>query len=144
MTVARIIMSEHPSVDSFNTFLDGHREAVKHGFLSNADFSVSVQTGPNSNLILTTYSDQSTANSNLTERQDWFASREHLISDTFYYEGEVKTILRGGGEELLTDRTKEIELTAKVDNLTNETNNLKVELKELKEMLSQVLAKLPC
>ena len=143
MTVARIIMSEHPSVDSFNTFLDGHREAVKNGFLSNADFSVSVQTGPHSNLILTTYSDQSTANSNLVERQVWFASREHLISDTFYYEGEVKTILRGGGEELLTDRTNEIELNAKVDKLTNETNNLKAEIKELKELLSQVLAKLP-
>ena len=143
MTVARIIMSEHPSMESFNTFLDGHREAVKNGFLSNADFSVSVQTGPKSNLILTTYSDQSTANSNLVERQVWFASREHLISDTFYYEGEVKTILRGGGEELLTDRTNEIELNAKVDNLTNETNNLKAEIKELKELLSQVLAKLP-
>ena len=143
MTVARIIMSEHPSMESFNTFLDGHREAVKNGFLSNADFSVSVQTGPKSNLILTTYSDQSTANSNLVERQVWFASREHLISDTFYYEGEVKTILRGGGEELLTDRTNEIELNAKVDNLTNETNNLKAEIKELKELLSEVLAKLP-
>ena len=143
MTVARIIMSEHPSADSFNTFLDGHREAVKRGFLSNADFSVSVQRGPNSSLILTTYSDQSTANSNLVERQVWFASREHLISDTFYYEGEVKTILRGGGEELLTDRANEIELNAKVDNLTNETNNLKAEIKELKELLSQVLAKLP-
>ena len=143
MTVARIIMSEHPSMESFNTFLDGHREAVKNGFLSNADFSVSVQTGPNSNLILTAYSDQNTANSNLVERQVWFASREHLISDTFYYEGEVKTILRGGGEELLTDRTNEIELNAKVDNLTNETNNLKAEIKELKELLSEVLAKLP-
>ena len=143
MTVARIIMSEHPSVDSFNTFLDGHREAVKHGFLSNADFSVSVQTGPNSNLILTTYSDQSTANSNLVERQDWFASREHLISDTFYYEGDVKTILRGGGKELLTNLTKENELSAKVDNLTNETSKLKGEVKELKAMLSLVLAKLP-
>ena len=143
MTVARIIMNEHPSVDSFNTFLDGHREAVKHGFLSNADFSVSVQTGPNSNLILTTYSDQSTANSNLVERQDWFASREHLISDTFYYEGDVKTILRGGGKELLTNLTKENELSAKVDNLTNETSKLKGEVKELKAMLSLVLAKLP-
>ena len=143
MTVARIIMNEHPSVDSFNTFLDGHREAVKHGFLSNADFSVSVQTGPNSNLILTTYSDQSTANSNLVERQDWFASREHLISDTFYYEGDVKTILRGGGKELLTNLTKENELSAKVANLTNETSKLKGEVKELKAMLSLVLAKLP-
>ena len=50
---------------------------------------------------------------------------------------------RGGGEELLTDRTNEIELNAKVDNLTNETNNLKAEIKELKELLSEVLAKLP-
>jgi hypothetical protein len=74
MTVARIIMSEHPSVDSFNTFLDDHREAVKQGFLSKADFCMSVQTGPNSNLILTTYPDQSSANSNLLERQEWFSS----------------------------------------------------------------------
>ena len=95
-------------VDSFNGFLDDHRGSVKQSVLSKADFSLSVQTGENSNLILTTYPDQGSAASNLLDRQEWFSSIGHLIAESFYYQGDVKTILRGGREDLLRDNKKKM------------------------------------
>ena len=34
-------------------------------------------------------------------RQEWFDKRKGKYIDTFYYEGEIKTMMRGGGKHLL-------------------------------------------
>ena len=79
----------------------------------------------------------------MVERQEWFFPREHLVLDTFYYEGDVKTLLKGGGDILLADITAQNGLNTRVDDLIAETTDLKTEVQALKEMLSQLLAQLP-
>jgi hypothetical protein len=70
--IARIIMSEHPDERDLEPFFRNHREAVRYGFLTNAEISVSIQTGPTSMFVITGYQNQESANFNLEARQKWF------------------------------------------------------------------------
>ena len=99
--IARIIMSEHPDEKDLKLFIADHKEAVKDGFLTNTQFSISVQTSPTSLLVISGYENQETADSNLAARQEWFDKRKGKYIDTFYYEGEIKTMMKGGGKHLL-------------------------------------------
>ena len=69
-------------------------------------------------------------------------SREHLILDTFYYDGDVKTLHKESGDVLLLDITAQNGLKTRVDDLIAETKDLKTEVQAFKEMLSQLLAQL--
>ena len=95
MAIARIIMNELVSIEATETFIKGHREQVKNGFLQIADFSVAVRTGETSLLIVTVYKDQETCDSNKDQRVLWFKEHDHLMKDDFFYEGEVETLLNG-------------------------------------------------
>ena len=53
--IARIIMSEHPDEKDLRLFASDHKDAVKDGFLSNTQFSISVQTSPTSLLVISGY-----------------------------------------------------------------------------------------
>ena len=137
MKIARIILSEHPKDEDLNKFLDGHREAVANGFLSIANFSVAVQTGPTSQLTFTVYESEEAALSNLEARAVWFEERKHLVSDTFYHEGNIRTILQGGGgvfpsEPIISETFSE---NRKIDHLSKEISELKSEIAELKLMI---------
>lgn len=70
-------------------------------------------------------------------------SREHLILDTFYYDGDVKTLHKESGDALLLVITAQNGLKTRVDDLIAETKDLKTEVQAFKEMLSQLLAQLP-
>ena len=104
--IARIIMSEHPNEKDLEHFSSDHKDAVKDGFLANTQFSISVQTSPTSLLVISGYEDQKSADSNLEARQKWFDERKGKYLDTFYYEGEIKTQMKGGGKQLLSDQTE--------------------------------------
>ena len=104
--IARIIMSEHPNEKDLEHFSSDHKDAVKDGFLANTQFSISVQTSPTSLLVISGYEDQKSADSNLEARQKWFDERKGKYSDTFYYEGEIKTQMKGGGKQLLSLQTE--------------------------------------
>ena len=102
---------------------------------------MSVQTSPTSLLVISGYENQESADSNLVARQEWFDRRKGKYIDTFYYEGEIKTMLRGGGKHLLDG---EVELSSNVrgsqkDFITDEVRDLRKEVNELKEMIKLLI-----
>ena len=61
--------------------------------------------------------------------------------DTFYYEGEMKTMMRGGGKHLLDGN---IELSSNLrgsqkDLITDGVRDLRKEVSELKEMIKLLI-----
>ena len=139
--IARIIMSEHPDEKDLKLFASDHKDAVKDWFLANTQFSISVQTSPTSLLVISGYKNQESADSNLVARQEWFDKRKGKYIDTFYYEGEIKTMMRGGGKHLLDGS---IELTSNLrdsqkDLITDEVRDLRKEVSELKEMIKLLI-----
>jgi len=135
--IARIIMSEHPNERDLKHFTFDHKEAVKDGFLANTQFSISVQTSPTSLLVISGYENQSSANSNLSARQQWFDERKGKYIDTFYYEGEIKTMMRGGGNHMLSGKVQDNSNSNKsqTDVIRDEMRDLRKEVRELKEMI---------
>ena len=139
--IARIIMSEHPDEKDLKLFASDHKDAVKVGFLANTQFSVSVQTSPTSLLVISGYENQDSADSNLEARQKWFDERKGKYLDTFYYEGEIKTMMKGGGQQLLDIKTK-AKLDPEVvqtDTTTKEVRDLRKEVSELKSLIGQLI-----
>ena len=139
--IARIIMSEHPNEKDLEHFSSDHKKAVKDGFLANTQFSISVQTSPTSLLVISGYEDQKSADSNLEARQKWFDERKGKYLDTFYYEGEIKTQMKGGGKQLLSDQT-EVNADTEVvpTNLINkEIVDLRKEVDELKVLIQKLI-----
>ena len=139
--IARIIMSEHPDEKDLKLFTSDHKDAVKDGFLANTQFSISVQTSPTSLLVISGYENQESADSNLVARQNWFDERKGKYIDTFYYEGEIKTMMKGGGNHLLDGK---VELSSKLgvsqkDVITDEGRDLRKEVSELKEMIKLLI-----
>ena len=139
--IARIIMSEHPDEKDLKLFTSDHKVAVKDGFLANTQFSISVQTSPTSLLVISGYENQESADSNLVARQNWFDERKGKYIDTFYYEGEIKTMMKGGGNHLLDGK---VELSSNLgdsqkDVITDEVRELRKEVSELKEMIKLLI-----
>ena len=141
--IARIIMSEHPDEQNLQLFTSDHAKAVRNGFLSNTEFSISVQTSPTSLLVISGYKDQRSADSNLEARQKWFDDRKGKYIDTFYYEGDIKTSVRGGGQPLIEGLNTEILKGTSSDNniLKDELRALKAEISEVKEMVKLLTSK---
>ena len=139
--IARIIMSEHPDEKDLKLFISDHKDAVKGGFLANTQFSVSVQTSPTSLLVISGYENQESADSNLLARQEWFDERKGKYIDTFYYEGEIKTMMKGGGKHLLDGK---VDLSSNLrgsqtDLITEEVRDLRKEVSDLKEMIKLLI-----
>ena len=141
--IARIIMSEHPNEQDLEHFTSDHKEAVKDGFLANTKFSISVQTSPTSLLVISGYENQSSADSNLQARQKWFDERRGKYIDTFYYEGEIKTMMRGGGNQMLSRKVQASSnsKTSQTDFIRDEIKDLRNEVSELKEMIKMLTDK---
>ena len=139
--IARIIMSEHPDEKDLKIFTSDHKDAVKGGFLANTQFSISVQTSPTSLLVISGYENQDSADSNLEARQKWFDERKGKYLDTFYYEGEIKTMMKGCGQQLLDIKAK-AKLDPEVvqtDTTTKEVWDLRKEVSELKSLIGQLI-----
>ena len=139
--IARIIMSEHPDEKDLKLFTSDHKDAVKGGFLANTQFSISVQTSPTSLLVISGYENQESADSNLVARQEWFEKRKGKYIDTFYYEGEIKTMMKGGGKYLLdgkVDLSSHLQ-ASETGLITDEVRDLRKEVRELKEMLKLLI-----
>ena len=139
--IARIIMSEHPDEKDLKLFTSDHKDAVKGGFLANTQFSISVQTSPTSLLVISGYENQESADSNLLARQEWFDERKGKYIDTFYYEGEIKTMMKGGGKHLLDGK---VDLSSNLqgsqtDLITEEVRDLRKEVSDLKEMIKLLI-----
>ena len=135
--IARIIMSEHPNERDLKLFASDHKDAVKGGFLTNTQFSISVQTSPTSLLVISGYENQDSAESNLEARQKWFDERKDKYLDTFYYEGEIKTMLTGGGGQFLDRKvtTNTNVEASQTDLIRDEVRGLRKEVSDLKEMI---------
>lgn len=134
-------MSEHPDEKDLKLFTSDHKDAVRGGFLANTQFSVSVQTSPTSLLVISGYENQDSADSNLEARQKWFDERKGKYLDTFYYEGEIKTVMKGGGKPLL-DSEAEVNSDIEVfqtDSTTKEVRDLRSEVSELKSLIFQLI-----
>ena len=139
--IARIIMSEHPDEKDLKLFASDHKDAVQDGFLANTQFSISVQTSPTSLLVISGYKNQEAADSNLVARQEWFEKRKGKYIDTFYYEGEIETMMKGGGKHLLDG---EVELSSNLgetqnDLMSDEIRDLQKQVSELKEMIKLLI-----
>jgi hypothetical protein len=102
MPIARIIMGEQHSPEAQDQLLEDHRHACVSGFLKTADFSIAVRTGETSFMITTVYETAEIADANKEARTKWMEERTHLIREDFYYEGEVSTLIKGGGGPLLS------------------------------------------
>ena len=139
--IARIIMSEHPDEKDLKLFTSDHKDSVKDGFLANTQFSISVQTSPTSLLVISGYKNQESADSNLLARQEWFDERKGKYIDTFYYEGEIKTMMKGGGKHLLdvkNDLSSNLR-GSQTDLITEEVRDLRKEVSGLKEMIKLLI-----
>ena len=101
MPIARIIMCEQHSKAGRDQLLKEHRDAVESGFLKDCEFSVAVRTGETSYMVLTVYATEELADANRDARVKWHKDRASLIREDFYHEGEVATLIRGGGAPLL-------------------------------------------
>ena len=134
-------MSEHPDEKDLKLFTSDHKDAVNDGFLANTQFSISVQTSPTSLLVISGYKNQESADSNLLARQEWFDERKGKYIDTFYYEGEIKTMMKGGGKHLLDGK---VDLSSNLrgsqtDLITEEVRDLRKEVSDLKEMIKLLI-----
>ena len=107
------------------SWLVSHRRAVPNAFKT-ADFHVAVQTGPISGLIFSLYPSEEAANATAIKRKEFLEAVSGLYTDSFFYEGEVKTYVNGKGEDLSESTLTEKDLNLKVD--------------ELKKMVGQLLA----
>jgi hypothetical protein len=126
MNVARISIIECKTEDDMASWLVSHRSAVPYAFKT-ADFHVAVQTGPTSGLIFSLYPSDEAANATAVKRKEFLEAVSDLYTDSFFYEGEVKTYVNGKGQDLSERTLKEKDLNSKVD--------------ELKEMVAQLLAR---
>ena len=102
MPIARIIMTEQNTPEAQEQLLNDHREEVRNGFLASADFSVAIKLGDTSYMILTVYETYEIADANKDARVKWIEERASLIRDDFYYEGDVVTLIKGGGGPLVS------------------------------------------
>ena len=103
MPISRVIMCEQHSKEGRDQLLNEHREAVEKGFLKDCEFSVAVRTSETSYMVLTVYATEELADANRDARVQWHEDRASLIREDFYHEGEVATLIKGGGAPLLTD-----------------------------------------
>ena len=103
MPIARVIMCEQHTKEGRDQLLKEHREAVENGFLKDCEFSVAVRTGDTSYMVLTVYATEELADANRDARARWHEARASLIREDFYHEGEVATLIKGGGAPLLAD-----------------------------------------
>ena len=102
MPIARIIMTEQNTPEAQEQLLNDHHEEVRNGFLASADFSVAIKLGDTSYMILTVYETYEIADANKDARVKWIEERASLIRDDFYYEGDVVTLIKGGGGQLVS------------------------------------------
>ena len=103
MPIARVIMCEQHIKEGRDQLLKEHREAVESGFLKDCEFRVAVRPGETSYMVLTVYATVELADANRDARVQWHEDRASLIREDFYHEGEVATLIKGGGAPLLTD-----------------------------------------
>ncbi len=66
--------------------------------------------------------------SNLKARQKWFDERKGKYIDTFYYEGEIKTMMRGGGNHMLSGKVQDTSNTN-----TSQTDVIRDEVRHLRK-----------
>ena len=102
MPIARIIMGEQNTPEAQDQFLEGHREACIKGFLDPCDFSIAIKIGDTSFMIITVYETAEIADANKDARTKWMEERTHIVRDDFYYEGDVATLINGGGGPLVS------------------------------------------
>jgi hypothetical protein len=70
-----------------------------------------------------------------------FDGRKGKYLDTFYYEGEIKTMMEGGGQQLLDIKTKaksNLEVV-QTDTTTKEVRDLRKEVSQLKSLIGQLI-----
>ena len=70
--------------------------------LALSDFSIAVKIGDTSFMIITVYETSQIADANKDARTKWIEERADLIRDDFYYEGDVATLIKGGGGPLVS------------------------------------------
>ena len=102
MPIARVIVCEQHTKEGRDQLIKEHREAVESGFLKECEFSVAVRTGETSYMVLTVYDTEKKADANREARVKWHEERSSLIREDFYHEGEIATLIKGGGAPLLS------------------------------------------
>ena len=126
MKVARISTIECKTENDMESWLISHRRAVPDAFKT-ADFHVAVKTGPASGLIFSLYPNEDAVNATAVKRKEFLEAVADLYTDSFFYEGKVKTYVTGKVEDLSQNTSEEKDLNSKAI--------------EIKEMVSQFLAR---
>lgn len=140
MKVGRITSLEFKSENGVGSFVDLHRKNCRE---LGAESHCITQTGETSALVLSIYSDEETALALQEVRERYKNNTKHLFSDYFFYEGNVKLLVDGEGNDLLNMESPKIDWETEVSELQKELKAQSKQLYELKKMLSQVVAKLP-
>ena len=131
MRVARCTYLECKSENDSKTMMKAQGSALENIY-KEAEFSLSVRTGPISTLTVSVYPSEDAANANQPARKQWFKDLSNHVEEQFFYEGEVmihKNFDSTESEKSSTSASK------------SQVNELKAEVRELKEMLSQVLGR---
>ena len=159
MRVARISIVEFKSEAELETFAD-NVEKTFWDIYPTAESIDLVRTGPTSVINSTIFPSETAANQTLSGRQEFFDKHKDGIIDTFFHIGEVAFSKNSSGKpretsknirptskvaetslsKTVTNRSKEPQ---KYNNLTLQIDQLSSEVAELKEMISQFVAKLP-
>ena len=159
MRVARISIVEFKSEIELETFVD-NVEKTFWDIYPTAESIDLVRTGPTSVINSTIFPNEAAANETLSGRQEFFDKHKDAIIDTFFHIGEVAFSKSSFGKPRET--SKNIQQTSKVaetslfenvtngsketqkeNDLTSQVTQLSYEIAQLKEILSQFLAKLP-
>ena len=138
MKVGRITSLEFNSEDGVDAFVDLHRKNCSE---LGADSHCITQTRPSSALVLSIYSDEETALALQEVRENYKRNTKHLFSDYFFYEGQLKLLIDGIGDDIFGFGRTQNGWKTEVSELRKLVKAQCAQLNDLKVMLSQVLAK---
>ena len=120
--LARCVVNEYPDAEAAKIGRDYQKQALQKGFFSNAKLSLIISTSPEANLVISLYASEADANSNLADRQTFFANLPVKIKDTFMYEGTC---------EIVKNDLKNYQKSTKEDMASHDTLNLEEKIDRL-------------
>ena len=134
MRVARISIAEFKTEEGVTTFVNDYADQFDTNF-PNSEGSAMVRTGPRTLMNFIVYPNDEAVEDSYKVRTKFMDSRKELLvqDETFYYEGEV----------IWAKLFNAIQDQPKAKGEESKLDSMQEQITELKDLLSEVLAKLP-
>ena len=93
MSIGRITMMEWTSEEAMLA-AEKHYLSIQKEAFPNAELVINVQTGPCSQMSLAIYPSYEAAEKTLAGREEYQASQQGVVKDSFYYKGDLRMFLQ--------------------------------------------------